>query len=284
MTRRHSRPRDHRVELPLEQLQLILTSRERRSRPPRHRSDAAHLEEPVGLHRLGLSLGGERRDRLRPHRATDEPKRPLPEQHLARAGVLLQPRGDVDRVAGDERLAARGVAGHHLAGVDADPQCDRVSDPPLELLVEHRETGLHLQRRTARSQSVVLVRLGHAEDGEHRIADELLHRAPVPLERTAHLVEVREHQAANRLGIDQLAERRGSREIAEHERCELPPLDRGWDQRGSAVAAMAKALGALAAAGRTGQHRDKPTTSREATDSLRLRPMDPASRLPVTAE
>ena len=80
-------PRDHGVELPLEQLQLLLASRERRPRAPRHRPDAAHLEEPVGPHRLGLPLGSERRHGLGVHRAPDEPERPLAEQHLARAGV-----------------------------------------------------------------------------------------------------------------------------------------------------------------------------------------------------
>ncbi len=48
--------------------------------------------------------------------------RPLPDEHLSRLGVLLQPCGHVDGVAADHQLASccGFAAGDHLARVDAD--------------------------------------------------------------------------------------------------------------------------------------------------------------------
>ena len=87
---------------------------------------------------------------------------------------LLEPGGDVDGVARDERVS---LAGDDLPGVDADPGLE------LELAdgIAHLPGGAH------RAQRVVLVRDRHPEDGHHRVADELLHRAAVPLEDRAHL-------------------------------------------------------------------------------------------------
>ena len=250
--------RDHGLELPLEQLQLVLASGKRGPRPPRHRSDVAHPEQPVGRDQLGLALGVDRRRRLGVHCASNEPISALAEQHLAGACRLLQPRGDVDGIAGHEGLAARRVTRDDLAGVDADPQRDRLADPPLELLVQHGEASLHLERGPARAQRIVLMGFRHAENGQHCIADELLHGATVPLERGPHLVEVREHQAPHRLRVDLLAECGRARQVTEHERRQLPALDHRHRQRGPTETTVAKPFRALASAIRTGEHRYKP--------------------------
>jgi hypothetical protein len=64
------------------------------------------------------------------HGLADEPPGRGADQHLARVCCLLEPRSDVDGIAGDERLTA---ACDDLAGVDADPNlesepCDRAAD------------------------------------------------------------------------------------------------------------------------------------------------------------
>ena len=85
-------------------------------------------------------------------------------------GRLLEPGGDVDGVAGDERAAFARAAGDDLARVDADPKLER----PVE---ERLEPALHRERGVQRPLGVVLVRLGDAEDGHDRVAGELLDRA-----------------------------------------------------------------------------------------------------------
>ena len=67
-------------------------------------------------------------DRLRfveLERAARGGDRPLAGEDLARRRRLLEPGGDVHRVAGHERAALAGAADHDLAGVDPDPQLQR---------------------------------------------------------------------------------------------------------------------------------------------------------------
>ena len=206
---------------------------------PCDRPEAGNLEQAIGGHRLGLPLRVERLDRLDAHGVPHQAQRRLAEQHVTGARRLLEPCGDVDGVAGHERLAARAVARDDLAGVDADPQSDPRPEALLEILVQGAEPRLHLERGTARAQRIVLVRLRDAEDGEDGVADELLHRAAVTFERASHLVEVGEHQAADRLGVEALAHRGRARQVAEDERRELPTLRRGGCESGPAVHAEA---------------------------------------------
>ena len=232
-------------ELPLEELELLSPAGERRPDPPHDRPEATDLDQAVGGDGLALSLCVERLHGLGPHRGADEAERRLSEQHLTRPCGLLQPRGDVDRIACHERLPVGCVAGHNLAGVDADPERDPRAEPPLEVLVQKRKPRLHLERGAARAQGVVLVCLGHAEHGQHGVPDELLDGAPVTLERPSHLVEVGEHQAPNRLRVDPLAHRRRARQIAEDERRELAPLRGGGREPNAAIAAVVEAFGIL---------------------------------------
>ena len=128
------------------------------------------VEEPICVDRRGLSLQLQRRERLDDDRIADEKSRLGPDENLAVGGALLEPRGDVDRVAGDERLSLS--AHDDLARVDPDP-C-------LQLVLGDRLA--HLPRRADGAKRVVLVRRRDPEDGHHRIADELLDRAAVTLE------------------------------------------------------------------------------------------------------
>ena len=127
--------------------------------------------------RLGLAFQLERLDRFGLDRAADELERRLADQDLVGVGGVLQAGGDVDRVAGREPLLG---AGDDLAGVHPDPTLD----------AELGERRAHLHRRPAGAQRVVLVHLRHAENGHHRVADELLHRAPVRLDDRLHPLEV----------------------------------------------------------------------------------------------
>jgi hypothetical protein len=95
------------------------------------------------------------------------------------AGQLLP--GHVGRV----RLVAR---------VDADPE--------LERIVPARKRVADRQRRPDGALRVVVVRHRRAEDGHHRVADELLDRAAVALELAAEPLVVRPQDRLDVLRIE----------------------------------------------------------------------------------
>ena len=80
----------------------------------------------------------------------------------------------------------------HLAGADADPRCD----------VLRAQGGLRIDSGADCAQRVVLVQLRHAEHRHHGVADELLERSAVPLDRLAHELEVARQQRAVRLRVE----------------------------------------------------------------------------------
>ena len=80
----------------------------------------------------------------------------------------------------------------------------------------------HLVGGADRAQRVVLVDDRHAEDGHHRVADELLDGAAVPLERRrASRRSSASITRRSRLRVDALAEARRRRDVAEQDRDRL---------------------------------------------------------------
>ena len=126
----------------------------------------------------------------------------LADQHLARAGRLLEARRHVHGVADDQRLARRGVAGEHVAGVHADPGLD---------LAQRAHRVAHLERRPHRPERVVLVDDGDPEHRHERVADHLLDRAAVALDRLADRGVEPRHHAPHHLGVGALARARSIR-------------------------------------------------------------------------
>ena len=193
-------------------------------------------QQPVGGDRVRLPFHRQRH-RLGLDRVTDEARRLVAEQDLAGAGRLLEPRRHVDRVAGDERVP---LAGDDLAGVDADP---RLEPEPVHVVAQ-------LDRGAHRAQRVVLGRHRDPEDGHHRVADELLHRAPVALEHAASRLVVAVHQGTQRLRIGALADRRRPGQVAEEHGDDLAHLTRrrGDGERCPTRRAEAEVVRALATA------------------------------------
>ena len=176
-------------------------------------------------------------------RVPDELLRLLPDQDLAGLRVLLEPRRDVDRVAGDERVS---LAGHHLARVDPDPrpQPDRRHGVP------------QLDGGANRPERVVLVRLRDAEDRHHGVADELLHGAAVPLEDASRVLEVAAHRRPHRLRVEPLPERGRAGQVAEDDRDGLSDLAGGLGllERRAAGAAEPEPLGIFLPTARASPH------------------------------
>ena len=204
--------------------ELLAAADERRASPIVRRRRVAHRDEPVGRHGLGLPLQLERLDLLDLDLVPDEAVGQLAEEHLALPGGLLETGGDVDGVAGHQALAARGVAGHDLARVDARAVRELHAVDALQVVVERLERRLHPRGRADRAKRVVLVEPRQPEDGHHCVADELLDHATVPFELAAHRVEVARHHLAERLGVERLAEARRALQIREDDRHDLSRL------------------------------------------------------------
>ncbi len=105
--------------------------------------------------------------------ATRRPEGGLVEEDLARAREALDPRRDDDGRPGQRDLARPRHAprpGDDLAGRDPDPDGERLVPGDLRI----GERGPDGQRAQRRAEGVVIVCPGMAEDGEDRVADELL--------------------------------------------------------------------------------------------------------------
>ena len=153
---------------------------------------------PIGGYRFGLSFQGQRRDGLYLRGATSEGERWLPDQHFAGLGSLLEPSGDVHRIAGGQPL---GRPGHHLAGCDANP--------PLE--AKPRKRIAHLDSGPQCTERVIFVDGGHAEDSHDRVTDELLDAPAVPLDYAAHPLEVAGEKGRQPLRVEASRPWRSSR-------------------------------------------------------------------------
>ena len=213
-----------------------------------------HRDEAVRGDGLDFAFELERLDRLGLDRAADELERRLADQDLARVGRALEPGGDVDRVSGGEPLLG---AGDDLARVHADPSLD----------AELGECRAHLDRGPAGAQRVVLVHRRDAEDGHHRVADELLHRAAVRLDDLLHPLEVAGEQALQRLRVDRLPERGRADHVAEENRDDLAVhrtiIPRRRRERYCARRSRSSA--------RRAELRSTPSAARAASRSLRMR-------------
>ena len=207
--------------------QLGLAPDDRRVQLPRApRRIRVDREQAIRGKRLALALGGEGLDRLDRHCVADEPICRLADQHLSGRRRLLEPGGDVHRVARRERAPAGDVARHDFAGVDARPNLDPDTPVPLELDVQDREGISHLGSRANGPKGVVLVENRDPERGHDRVAHELLERPAVSLDHLRGLAEVARHHLSHRLRIEPLAERGRARDVAEEHRHRPSGVDR----------------------------------------------------------
>ena len=144
-----------------------------------------------GLDRSGLALRLDRLGRLVLDRVLRGRVRLGADDDAVHGRGALQPRGGVDHVARDQRLAecrSRAERDERLAGVHGDAQLQ----VEVELaLVELERAVTHRQRAANGALGVVAVGRGRAEDGHDRVADELLHGAAEGLELAPDVLVVR---------------------------------------------------------------------------------------------
>ncbi len=183
----------------------------------------------------------------------------------------LQPGGDVDRVAGEEALAAGGVdveAHQGLAGVDPDAHLDGLAADARQGvdLVDEPQAGAH------GAFGVVLVQGGHAEDRDHGVANVLLDGAAVGLDDAAGGSVVATQEGVDELGVVALAEGREADEVAEEggDGAAFLGAPPGGQLR-AATGAERGALGCVAATVGTGGHRSPPPRRATTGSSQRIR-------------
>ena len=207
-------------------------------------------------HRLGLPLRLDGRGVGVLDDAIGRAVRALADKHAVDGGRRLHARSRVHDVARNESLTvgrARVERHERLAGVHGDP--------PVEPILDERIA--HGERRAHRTFGVVLVRGRGAEHGHHRIADELLDRAAVPLELVAHAHVIRLKACSDVLRVGRLRTGRVPDEVDEDDADDLPLLARRRPGRelGSAAGAEAGVGAALAAASGAERHGSRVTRS-----------------------
>ncbi len=119
----------------------------------------------------------------------------------------------------------------------------------------------HVRRGARRPERVVLVQHRDAEHRHDRVADVLLDRPAVSLDRGPHRVEVPRLHVPHGLGIELLAQRGRAGHVAEHDGDGLADLAGGGDggERRRARRTEREVLRALAPTVRAGQHRTERT-------------------------
>ncbi len=150
--------------------------------------------------------------------------RPLPDEHLAGLGALLEPRRDVDRVAAHHQLAPRDrlAPGHHLTRVHPDPEADVDAVPLVDATGELGEPVPHGECGAYGSLGVVVVRHRDAEHREHGVADELLADPAEALDLGVDELEQLPLDHAELLRVDTGAERGRACQVGEQRRDDTP--------------------------------------------------------------
>ena len=187
----------------------------------RHRHDT---DQPVRRDRLLLALELQRRHRLGIDRIANESERRLGQQDLSGLGVLLETSGAVRCIAGHEVAVGDEALAGDRPGVDPGPRRQDDAVALLEALVQAHERLSHLDRSPDGAQRVVLVQLGQAENGHHRVADELREHSAVPLDDRLDALEVVRQDMREGLRIESLPQTGRVDDIGEEDRDRLPEL------------------------------------------------------------
>jgi hypothetical protein len=200
------------------------------------------LGEPAGLHRAaGPAADGQ----------LGETPGEVAEEHLAGRGGLLEAGRQVHRRARDEELVRRSRARHDGPGLDPDPYLERHRQGEGGAQPARRVS--HLERRPDGAERIVLVGVGQAEDGHHRVARELLHSPAKRDDAFRRLAVEGGLDPPEALRVEGSGELGRAHQVGEEDRDELPLLGDRLDGRDAAGGAGADARGkggAAAGAGR----------------------------------
>ncbi len=142
----------------------------------------------------------------------------LAHEDLSWCGGLLKPDGCDHRCTGREVVLVLAGAGDHLPRVDPDPNVEREWRCAAQLA----ERRVDPECRTDGSFRVILMRRRDPEDGHCCVANELLRRPTVVHQHLAHPCKGALEHSPSDLGIVLPCERRGTDDVGEERRNQLP--------------------------------------------------------------
>ena len=203
--------------------ELVLAADERcleaeRLEPARRSRRIEGAEQPMGGQRPRSTLQRELPERVEGEGVAGQPVGHRADHDVSGLGRRLQPGGGVHRIAGDRigAGAARALAaGNDRARVDADMERQRLAEAALPALAHRGDALAHGKRGAEGALGVVLVGDGGAEQGEQRIADELVDEAIEAFDRDRELGDHVVLQGADFLGIEAFAQAREAAQIGE---------------------------------------------------------------------
>ena len=170
-----------------------------------------HAERRESLDRRGEALDHVPAQILQPEPVAEQPPRRRRHDDAARLGQVLQPLGEIGRVA-DDSLLLRGALPHDIAG---DDDAGRDADPHREFLaragLQARDDFGDFEPRVDRPRRVVLMRAGKAKVSEYPIAKELGDEAVIARHYARTRVLIGADDLAHVLGIEPRRQRASSR-------------------------------------------------------------------------
>jgi hypothetical protein len=208
------------VEQLLDQPQLALAADKGRLQPHGLQL-AAHAghnpERAEERDRLGLALDFVQAGVLVGDCPLGRPARRLAHQHRSRLRDRLHARSRVHQISGDHPLTL---------GSDRDGRLTREHSRTrakllrTHLLTERRHRLDQIEPSPNRTLRIVLGRRRRPPNRHHRIPNELLHRAAVPLDHHPRLLKVPRKQVTNLLRVTRLRHRRETDQVGEQHRDE----------------------------------------------------------------
>src|SRR5690349_9190911 len=152
-------------------------------------------------------------------RSLARPARRVADEDDARLGQRLDPRGGVDEIARNHALSLGPDRHSGLAGENA---CADAESRSAELVGEPGDRRDEVESGPHGALRVVLVCDGRSPYGHHGVADELLDRPAVALDKPAARIEVARQKLPHLLGVALLRDRGESDEIGEEDGDDAP--------------------------------------------------------------
>ncbi len=214
------------VEELLDHAQLAVAADERRLQAGRalRPADAAdHAHRPPHRHGLELAFQLAHTGVLVDDRRIGRVLGRLTDEHRARLGHRLDPRGGVDQIAGHHPLGARADRDRGLAGEHTDARAEPLR---AHLGADRLDGGDQVERGPHGTLGVVLHRDRRAPHRHDGVADELLDGAAVTGDQRPAGVEVPGEERTHVLGVARLRERREADQVGEQDRYQPPLRDR----------------------------------------------------------
>ena len=194
---------------------------------------ALERHDAIRRHRLGAALERDAAERLERDQRRDQPPGRLADHHVAVAAPA--PAG-APRRSPDRRRRRVVAAHHHLAGVDRDAQPDRAERRRLLARPARGTPPASRRRRARRGCASSSATRGTPKAAITPSPSSFTTVPPCASTARAHRRVVALHEAARRLGVEALVQRRRADEVGEDDRHDLARAGVGSGRRAASGA------------------------------------------------